>query len=53
MLKKFVENYKKMSTLGPVPRHWLRFRYIRSEDYELYHYFDVTEFKKIRPHIQK
>ena len=27
--KHFVENYKKVSTPVPVPKHWLRFSYIR------------------------
>ena len=30
--KKFVKNYKKMSTPGPVPKNWLGFSYIWSED---------------------
>ena len=51
-IKKYVENYKKMSTLGPVPKHWLGFNYICSEDYELEINFDTTKMKKIRPHIQ-
>ena len=38
----FAVNYKKMSTLGPVPKHWLGFSLIRSKDYELYMYFDET-----------
>ena len=29
-----------MSTLGPVPKHWLVFGYMRSEDYELDVKFD-------------
>ena len=36
------ENYKKMSTEGTVPKHWLGFRYIHSEDYELDQNFDDT-----------
>ena len=49
----FVDNYKKMSTPGPVPKNWLEFSYICSEDYELDVKFDETEMKKIRPHIQR
>ena len=33
------------STPGPVPKHWLGFSVIRSEDYELDQNFDDTEFK--------
>ena len=44
--KTFVVNYKKISTLGPVPEHWLEFSYIRSKYYDLYHNFDDTELKK-------
>ena len=29
--KTFVVNYKKISTLGPVPKYWLVFSYIHSE----------------------
>ena len=29
----FVVTYKKMSTPGTVPKHWLGFSYIRSEEY--------------------
>ena len=35
-------NYKKMSTPGPVPKHWLVFSYICSERYELDQNFDDT-----------
>ena len=31
----FVDNYKKVSTSVPVPRHWLVFSSIRSENCEL------------------
>ena len=31
----FVENYKKLSTLGLVPKHWPGFSYIHSEYYKL------------------
>ena len=41
----FVVRYKKLSTPGPAPKHWMRFSYILSEDYELYHNFDDTELK--------
>ena len=30
----FVEKYKKSLTPGPVPKYWIIFSYIRSEDYE-------------------
>ena len=33
--KKFVENYKKMSTIGLVPKNWIGFSHILLEDYEL------------------
>ena len=49
--KTFVVNYKKISYPGPFPKHWLGFRYIRSEDYNIDQKFDDTE--KIRPHIQR
>ena len=42
----FVDNYKKMSTTGPVPKHWLGFSYISSEDNELDQIFDDTELEK-------
>ena len=32
--KTFVENYKKISTPGPVPKYWIGSTYICSEDYE-------------------
>ena len=51
--KMFDDNYKKISTPVPVPKHWLGFSYIRLEDYKLDHNFDETELKKIRPHIQR
>ena len=31
--KIFVDEYKKMSTQGPVPKHWIGFSYIHSEYY--------------------
>ena len=31
--KIFVAYYKKMLTIGPVPKHWIGLSYIRSEDY--------------------
>ena len=40
--KTSVENYKKMSTPGPVPKYWLGFSCIISEDYELDNNFDDT-----------
>ena len=43
--KKIVLRYKKISTPGTVPKHWLVFSYIFSEDYELYQNFDDTELK--------
>ena len=42
----FVYNYNKMSTPGPVPKHWIIFSYIRSEYYELDPNFDETELEK-------
>ena len=36
----FFENYNKRATPGPIPKHWLGFSYIGSEDYELDLYFD-------------
>ena len=44
--KYFVENYSKFSTPGPAPKHWLRFSYIFSEDYELDQNFYETSFLK-------
>ena len=43
--KKYAEKYKKISTPVPVPKHWLRFSYIRLEGYELDNNFDDKEFK--------
>ena len=43
--KIFVDNYKKISTPGPVPKTFLEFSYIRSEDYGLDVNFDETEIK--------
>ena len=40
-----VENYKKMSTLVPVPQHCIGFSYIHSEDYELDLNFDKIDTK--------
>ena len=40
--KTFFVKYREISTPGPVPKHWLRFSCIRSEDYELYQNFDDT-----------
>ena len=51
--KTFFENYKKMSTPGSVPKHWIRFSYIFLEDYGLDVIFNETELKKIWPHIQR
>ena len=44
--KIIVVNYKKNSTPGPIPTHWLGFSYIRSENYKLDQNFDDTELKK-------
>ena len=41
----FFVDYKKMSNPVTVPKHWLGFSYIRSEDYELDENFDDTELK--------
>ena len=38
--KKFVVNYKKMSTPGTFPKHWLEFSYKSSEYYDLDQKFD-------------
>ena len=38
----FVVKYKKMPTPVPVPKHWLGFSCICSEDYELDMNFDET-----------
>ena len=51
--KTLVENYKIISTSGPVSKHWLRFSYIHSEYYELHKNFDKIELKTIRPQIQQ
>ena len=40
--RSFVENYKKRSSPGPVPKHWLHFSYIHSEEYKLDLNFDVN-----------
>ena len=42
--KNFVDNYKKMSTPGSVPNHFIVYSHIRSEYYELYQNFDDTSF---------
>ena len=41
--KTFVVNYKIMSTPVPVPKHWIGFSHIGSEDYELDQNCDDTE----------
>ena len=51
--KTFFDNYKKISSPGPGPKHWIIFSYINSEDYELDVNFDETSLKKNRPHIQQ
>ena len=48
--KTFVENYKKMSTTGTVPKHWLVFTYISSKYYELDQNFDETELEEQSDH---
>ena len=45
-----VVNYKKISTPGTVPKYWLVFSYIRSEDYELDLNFDHIESNKQSDH---
>ena len=45
-----VTNYKKILTPGPVPKYWLEFSYIHSEDYELDQNSDDTELKKQSDH---
>ena len=49
--KIFFENSKKMSTPGPVSKHWLGFSFIRSEYYELDMKFYETELKIKSDHI--
>ena len=41
--KENVVDYKKISNPGPIPKHFLGFSYIRSEDYELDYSFDYAE----------
>ena len=48
--KTFVVDYKKISTTGTVPKRWIGFSYILSEDYELYLNFNVTEMKNKLDH---
>ena len=48
--KTFVDNYKKISTPGPVTKHWLGFIYIRSKYYELNQDFDDTKLKNKLDH---
>ena len=48
--KTFFVNYNKVSNPGSVPKHWLGFSYIRSEDYELDHNFYDTSFLKQSKH---
>ena len=43
--KTFVANYKKMSTPGLVPKHWLGSSYICSEYYEFDLNFDVIKIR--------
>ena len=38
----FVAKYKKIPNPGLVPKHWLGFSYISSEDYDLHLNFDAT-----------
>ena len=40
----FVVNQKEISTPGPVPKHWLGFSYICSEDHDLDQNVDYTSF---------
>ena len=40
--KYFFANCKKLSTPGTIPKHWLGFSYIHSEDYDLDKNFDET-----------
>ena len=44
--KTSADNYKNNSTTGTVPKHWLVFSCIHSEEYELYVNFDETELEK-------
>ena len=41
----FVENYNRISTSGPVPKHWLGLSYIILEEYVLDINFDETDMK--------
>ena len=44
--KTFFDNYKKISTKGPVPKHWLGFSCIHPIGNELHHKFYDTENKQ-------
>ena len=50
-MQKMVTDYKKMSTIGQVPKNWIWFSYIRSEYYELDLHFDVTEMERKPDHL--
>ena len=52
-IKTFVENYKKTSTPGSVPKHQLGLRYIRSEKYALDMNFDKTIMKRKSENLPK
>ena len=41
----FVDNYKKISIAGPVPKHWIGYSFIYFENYGLYMSFNETELK--------
>ena len=48
--KNIDDNYKKVSTLGPVPKHYLAFSYIGSEYYKLDMKFDEIYMKNQTTH---
>ena len=51
--KTFISNDKKISTPGPISKHWIRFCHISSEYYDLDLNFDETEKKNKSDHSPK
>ena len=51
--KQVFENYNKMTTAVPVPKHWLGFNFIHSEYYELDLNFGETELKGKSDHTNQ
>ena len=45
--KTFAVKYKEISTKGPVPKDYLGFSYIHSEDYDIDKNFDDTQLKNL------